>query len=483
MKKLTSVLVTGCGGDIGTGVGRIIKGLGMVGTLVGADVSTDNAGKFVFDACEILPPASSPKYLTQLEQLVKKYNAELVVPAADAEIRFFSESNFAGDISGAAVVMANSEALRVGADKLQTYEFLKSNALPYPWTCIVGEHTPLALPCIIKSRYGRGSKGVELVEADHVAYLTKKRPADIWQEYLTPDDEEYTCGIYGCANGDIRTIIFKRRLGGGLTVAGEVVENKDIDDVLRRVAQGLGLRGSINAQLRLTQKGAVIFEINPRFSSTVVFRHKLGFKDVLWAIEEKTGNAPSPYTPPRVGTKFYKGYTEYINPSFEAGSGTVSKSRGPHTLTLRPAAMGDAEVLFQWRNDETAWREFRNARPVVWEEHKRWLTKTLNGEFPGRIIMIAEYAGEKIGVVRSDERENGLSEVSYQVAPEWRGQGLGKRMALEFVKTHLSGHTLMAQIKKGNVASESVARALGLKPFKEETSDNPDDRRALVEWR
>ena len=35
----------------------------------------------------------------------------------------------------------------------------------------------------------------------------------------------------------------------------------------------------------------MIFEINPRFSSTAFMRHKLGFMDVIWSIEEFYGNS------------------------------------------------------------------------------------------------------------------------------------------------------------------------------------------------
>ena len=39
----------------------------------------------------------------------------------------------------------------------------------------------------------------------------------------------------------------------------------------------------------ITKKGPRVFEINPRFSSTVLMRHRLGFTDLLWAIEEAEG--------------------------------------------------------------------------------------------------------------------------------------------------------------------------------------------------
>jgi len=56
----------------------------------------------------------------------------------------------------------------------------------------------------------------------------------------------------------------------------------------------------------------VIFEINPRFSSTVMFRHLLGFKDLIWSINEIAGKEVGDYIPPRAGTRFYRSSQEVI---------------------------------------------------------------------------------------------------------------------------------------------------------------------------
>jgi len=305
-------LVTGCGGDIGTSVGRILKDLGVARTVVGCDLSNENAGKFVFDACESVPRADDPEYLSGLETVVNKYTVDAVFPISEGEIRFFHKNGIR-KLAGVPLVLANDQAIGVGLDKLLTNRFLEANDLPHPWTHIAKEHGPEKLPCIMKSRFGHGSKDVQVVTDDaSVAYFGARRPEYIWQEYLSPDDEEYTCGLYGCADGSVRHIIFRRTLVGGLTGSGEVVENSEIKKVLIAVAQSVNLRGSINVQLRLTGKGPMIFEINPRFSSTVAFRHKLGFNDVLWALEEVLGLPVSPYVAPREGVKFYRGYTQHI---------------------------------------------------------------------------------------------------------------------------------------------------------------------------
>ena len=126
--------------------------------------------------------------------------------------------------------------------------FLAAANLPHPWTQIVRDGPPKEIPCIIKNRFGRGSKDVNVVTEDTVDFFLQRRPDDIWQEYLQPDDQEYTCGMYGCTDGNVRTIIMRRKLGGGMTIAGEVVENTEIESFLEALAEKLHLRGAINAQ-------------------------------------------------------------------------------------------------------------------------------------------------------------------------------------------------------------------------------------------
>jgi carbamoyl-phosphate synthase large subunit len=74
----------------------------------------------------------------------------------------------------------------------------------------------------------------------------------------------------------------------------------------------LDLLGSINIQLRMTGNLPKIFEINPRFSSTVLYRHLFGFEDLIWSIEDRLGLELSDNRQEFIGRKFYKGYVEYI---------------------------------------------------------------------------------------------------------------------------------------------------------------------------
>jgi len=312
---LQSILVTGCAGDIGFSIGRILKKYNVAGKIFGCDIHGDHPGASLFDQCFTIPRADSSTYLESLEAIVKDHGISIVIPTAEAELRLFTKKNQLDTIASAMLITASWQAMSIGFDKLKTAEFLKENNLDFPWTLATHDSSPLRTPCIIKSRFGAGSRDVHLIKNQEEVSLYKNRSKnDIWQEYLGPDDEEYTCGIFSAQTGEIRTIAFKRELQGGFTGKGEVVDNKEIETLLVQIAQRMRLRGAINAQLRLTSRGPVIFEINPRFSSTVVFRDLLGFQDVLWSIQDIRNEKLTDYHPPKAGTKFYRVSQEVIIP-------------------------------------------------------------------------------------------------------------------------------------------------------------------------
>ncbi len=308
-----NIMVTGCGGDIGFGIGKILKSTAFAEKLIGCDVHEAHPGFLVFDQCEILCRADHPDYLEQLSIMLDKHRIDALIPMSEAEIRLLHQLRLNGSLNGTPVIIPNETALEIGLDKLKTANFLKENHLSYPWTKLVKEGEPEAYPCIIKQRAGSGSKGFGIVQnPEECAYLRRKYPDSIFQEYLYPDDEEYTCGLYRTAGGETRCLTIKRKLGGGHTIYGEIRSLAAMDELLNVIAEKLGLQGSINVQLRLTEKGPVVFEINPRFSSTVVFRHLLGFQDLIWSLQEKAGWPPGDYQVRAEGTRFFRVNEEYI---------------------------------------------------------------------------------------------------------------------------------------------------------------------------
>lgn len=282
------VLITGIGGDISQGVATILREARPDLSLVGVDVHSQHGGHLFVDSFEIVPSASAPEYRTALKVLVEKYAVDMIIPMSEPELGVLHP--FDGFCKNIQLVTAGAKVVEAGLDKLSTVRALESLGLPVPWTMPVSDGLPRAYPCILKNRYGSGSRAVFKVENhDDAEYLAKRYPDAVFQELLEPADHEVTCAVYRKQDGDVSSLLMLRRLTGGFTGWAKVICDDETSKMCKRIAEGLDLRGSMNVQLRLTDRGPRVFEINPRFSSTVLMRHRLGFSDVLWAIEEAEG--------------------------------------------------------------------------------------------------------------------------------------------------------------------------------------------------
>lgn len=314
MLNLKNILVSGCAGDIGLAIGRILKSEGAT-NLIGCDITADHLGECIFDTCLTVPRADHRDYFPALEDIFSEYNVSLYIPSSEAELSAILSSGLMTDneyLFGVPVLIASKETVETGLDKLETVRFLSERGIDMPW-CREAKDGPLNLPCIYKPRSGQGSKGFELVnDANRVEVLTSQGVNAVWQELLLPNDEEYTCGIFKSRSGQSRSLVLKRALAGGFTERGVVVHSQEIHSYLDQIIKALDFVGAINIQLRLTENGPRLLEINPRFSSTVMFRHKLGFKDLIWAIQDRFNSPIADYLAPADGTKFYRGYQEYF---------------------------------------------------------------------------------------------------------------------------------------------------------------------------
>lgn len=310
-----NILVTGCGGDIGQSIGKILKSKpDLFSLVVGADLHNEHAGKFIFDACYTLPRCDSVEYQAAVNRLIQEYEIDILIPISEPELRNIEKNYYVYDFLGITVIMANLQSLQVGFDKKLTADFLAQHRLPFPDTQLISEYNKSTFPVLIKSRDGSGSKSIHMVKNQEEMDLFQKIfPAFIAQEYLPSYGGEYTCGLFRSTSGEIRDIIFKRKLMGGFSGYGKREEHSAISQLLHQLAILLDLKGSINVQLRLVNGTPVIFEINPRFSSTVLFRHLMGYEDVIWSIQDKLGLPIDSYQINNLISNFYKGFSEYVD--------------------------------------------------------------------------------------------------------------------------------------------------------------------------
>src|SRR5262245_39667124 len=95
-------------------------------------------------------------------------------------------------------------------------------------------------------------------------------------------------------------------------------------------------------------------------------------------------------------------------------------------IHFRKATLNDADLLLRWRNDEESSKNSRKPELISRNQHLRWLKRTLAD--PDRILLIGERSNMPLGTIRFDRLKPESWEMSWTVAPEFRGRGIGKSL-------------------------------------------------------
>ena len=305
-----NVLIRGVGGDIGFGVWKILRRWNIFDQIHGIDIRQDHLGQVSVDFFEQSPAGNQQQYISWLEDYVHRNSISLFIPTSESEIQRLSESDIT-QIGSTKVLINNPVTVNTCLDKYETMQFLAKHTISVPVNGLLSGEQPSQYPVIIKPRYGQGSKGILTINC--ISDLPSTHDGLVWQEKLQPDDQEYTCAIYCSDRAEPIILIMKRTLSGGYTASGEVISDIEIEDYLIKIAKALNIDGSVNVQLRKTKKGPLLFEINPRLSSTLVFRDLLGFNDLRWWISDTCNLEKTSYITVPPGIKFYRGASEHIS--------------------------------------------------------------------------------------------------------------------------------------------------------------------------
>lgn len=285
-----NVLVTGAGGPLGQSIMKAVRQANLSCRLVATDRHALSVGFQWSERHYILPSAEEAEYLPRLRAICQAEKVDAILIGSEGEMHLLAENQEAFErVTGTKIIVSPQEVLEISADKWNTANFLASKALDYPHSAIPEQVEQLeqlqsdhGFPLIVKPRRGSGSRGMFKVgncrELEAALQLVNQ---PIVQEYLEPDEEEYTIAVFMGRDGRAKgAIVMWRELAAGLTYRARVVENGLVADAAAAVANALGPLGPCNVQLRLTERGPVTFEINARFSSTTGMRAYFGYNEV-----------------------------------------------------------------------------------------------------------------------------------------------------------------------------------------------------------
>jgi len=280
------VLLTGAGALLGQGILKALRASESVGRVVACDAEPMSVGLYLADAARLLPRCDAADYVDAMIQVARQERVAAVFCGTDTELSVLGRHRSRIETeTGARVVVSDASAIAIADDKWLTAEFLRANGFDAPRSALAADAHRLAdevgYPLVVKPRIGAGSVGLSVARDRTQLERALESPGMVVQEYLQPDDEEYTVGAIMADGRCAASVALKRTLRHGNTHIAISDGYEEIEAYVARVASVLpGARGPINMQLRRTERGPVVFEINARFSGTTPLRAELGWNEV-----------------------------------------------------------------------------------------------------------------------------------------------------------------------------------------------------------
>lgn len=293
---MVNILVTAVGSELSFAVINAVRLIDMPYRLIGCDIFDEVVGKYWCDQFYKIPLAENEsEYIDQLVKIVRSEKIHIVIPSNDREQ--FILTNYASEFLSSLnchILINNPEEVKIFNDKWLSFLWYKENNVPCAESILIksfntSDRTTLAndFPMIVKPRTGGGSRSIFKINSkEHLLRVAQLMPDGILQEYLYPDEEEYTAGTYRTIKNDVFSIILKRTLKFGMTNTARVIFDNNLETFVAGVITKSNLKGSNNIQFRLTSEGPKVLEINPRFSGTTGIRAHFGFNEVEMSIQE-----------------------------------------------------------------------------------------------------------------------------------------------------------------------------------------------------
>lgn len=142
---------------------------------------------------------------------------------------------------------------------------------------------------------------------------------------------------------------------------------------------------------------------------------------------------------------------------------------GVDGFSLLPVSEKDSKIILDWRNDPITREQSLTSEEISFEQHDPWFKKKLlDATF--RMFLIKKNNVD-LGMVRLDYfKEQNVYQVGINVAPNARGQGVGK-YGLKLLSFEVpQGSKLIAEVKQSNIASIKAFESQGFSS-KDKTKD------------
>jgi len=293
----TTVLLTGAGG---APIPFLIECLRKRGyRVLVADMDPMAGGLLLADAGYVIPAGLDPAFLPVIRGICREQKVDVLIPLVDEELA----CAITLESPSLKVLTPRLAFIELVLDKFQLARALSAAKLPAPATFMAKDgpgHLPY--PLVLKPRVGRGSRGLHILndpsEWENACRHLPSLDSYIIQEFI--QGPEYTVSVMMWRDGVVQAVVPKLILDKrGITRQAVTQKVAAIEQLAMDVQNRFRADGPFNMQLRICNRTGkpTIFEINPRFSTTVTLTHAAGVDEVGLLVEQAVGRRASEVVP------------------------------------------------------------------------------------------------------------------------------------------------------------------------------------------
>lgn len=294
MKPITA-LVTGVGAAVGMSVIKAIRAATLPVTVVGVDSEALAQGLFFADRAHRVPllEPDPDAYFEALVRISLEEGAQILFSGWEGELRLLADRKQEYEARTGAVLPLAPEATKTALDKWLTVQALAASGVGVADSVLPDDTGALAafcrrhrFPYVVKPRRGWGGQSIFIVHnEEELSWFVRYVPDALVQELLLPADQEYSVGLFlDESSKPAGAIPMRRVVKSGVSYRLESDGNPVAAATAEQAAASLGLIGPVNVQLRLTDAGPKVFEVNPRCSGSTCVRAQFGLNEPELAI-------------------------------------------------------------------------------------------------------------------------------------------------------------------------------------------------------